>query len=111
MMEKRERKTTKESTAKKEVDFVPHTPPVVKSKNIAGPPVYYPPGSGEFSRKEESMAAMSKASVSTVLSHLNCSFLVSSLFFINFFVVNYRVDGLRRELPGNTEHPPGAKRG
>ena len=64
VMEKRERKT---KDVKKEVDFIPHTPPVVKSKNIAGPPVYYPPGSGEFTRKEESMAAMSKASVSIFL--------------------------------------------
>ncbi|XP_014217412.1 flocculation protein FLO11 [Copidosoma floridanum] len=72
------RKTmTKGSTTKKEVDFVPHTPPIVRSKNVAGPPVYYPPGAGEFarkgeamaatgggeySRKEESMAAMSKSS-------------------------------------------------
>lgn len=38
---------------KKEVDFVPHTPAQVNSKNISGPPVYYPPGSGEFKMKEE----------------------------------------------------------
>ncbi|XP_008216295.3 flocculation protein FLO11 isoform X1 [Nasonia vitripennis] len=61
VMEKRERRT-RENNVKKEVDFVPHTPPVVRSKNVAGPPVYYPPGSGEFSRKEESMSAMSKSS-------------------------------------------------
>jgi hypothetical protein len=39
---------------KKEVEFVGHTPPQVQSKNVAGPPVYYPPGSGEFKMKEES---------------------------------------------------------
>lgn len=38
---------------KKEVDFVPHTPAQINSKNISGPPVYYPPGSGEFKMKEE----------------------------------------------------------
>ncbi|XP_011500111.1 PREDICTED: proteoglycan 4 isoform X2 [Ceratosolen solmsi marchali] len=61
VVDKRDRKT-KESTPKKEVDFVPQTVPVVKSKNVAGPPVYYPPGSAEFSKKEEAMGAMSKAS-------------------------------------------------
>lgn len=48
---------------KKEVEFAPHTPPQVKSKNVAGPPVYYPPGSGEFTRKEEYAAAASHAGV------------------------------------------------
>lgn len=47
---------------KKEVDFVGHTPPQIQSKNIAGPPVYYPPGSAEFTKKEE--GAMMQASVS-----------------------------------------------
>ncbi|XP_076636610.1 uncharacterized protein LOC143349329 isoform X1 [Colletes latitarsis] len=62
-IEKREKGQQKESpSVKKEVDFVPHTPPKVKSKNVAGPPVYYPPGSGEFTKKEESSAAMSQAS-------------------------------------------------
>ncbi|XP_071630897.1 uncharacterized protein [Temnothorax longispinosus] len=63
-IERQERKSKKESSAtkKKEVDFVPHTPPKVKSKNVAGPPVYYPPGSAEFTKKEESGAAMSQAS-------------------------------------------------
>lgn len=57
-----ERKSIKET--KKEVEFMPHAPSVVRSKNVAGPPVYYPPGAGEFSKKEESMSAASKASVS-----------------------------------------------
>lgn len=62
-IEKQERLNKKDSPAKKkEVDFLPHTPPKVKSKNVAGPPVYYPPGSAEFTRKEESSAAMSQAS-------------------------------------------------
>ncbi|XP_053974745.1 proteoglycan 4 isoform X1 [Hylaeus volcanicus] len=61
-IEKREKVQQKESsTVKKEVDFVPHTPPKVKSKNVAGPPVYYPPGSAEFTKKEESSAAMSQS--------------------------------------------------
>ncbi|XP_014486926.1 PREDICTED: soluble scavenger receptor cysteine-rich domain-containing protein SSC5D isoform X2 [Dinoponera quadriceps] len=61
-IEKQERQKKKESSAvKKEVDFVPHTPPKVKSKNVAGPPVYYPPGSAEFTKKEESSAAMSQS--------------------------------------------------
>ncbi|XP_018304854.1 DNA-directed RNA polymerase II subunit RPB1 [Mycetomoellerius zeteki] len=62
-IERQERRSKKESSAtKKEVDFVPHTPPTVKSKNVAGPPVYYPPGSAEFTKKEESSAAMSQSS-------------------------------------------------
>ncbi|KAL0121825.1 hypothetical protein PUN28_006943 [Cardiocondyla obscurior] len=60
-IQKQERRSKKE-TSKKEVDFVPHTPPKVKSKNVAGPPVYYPPGSAEFTKKEESSAAMSQSS-------------------------------------------------
>lgn len=61
-IEKRERVQQKESPAtKKEVDFIPHSPPKVKSKNVAGPPVYYPPGSAEFTKKEESSMAMSQA--------------------------------------------------
>lgn len=64
-IEKREKGQQKEPVAgKKEVDFVPHTPPKVKSKNVAGPPVYYPPGSAEFTKKEESSAAMSQSGVS-----------------------------------------------
>lgn len=64
-IEKQERQKKKESSAvKKEVDFVPHTPPKVKSKNVAGPPVYYPPGSAEFTKKEEASAAMSQSGVS-----------------------------------------------
>ncbi|XP_029043031.1 proteoglycan 4 [Osmia bicornis bicornis] len=61
-IEKREKGQRKESPAvKKEVDFIPHTPPKVKSKNVAGPPVYYPPGSAEFTKKEEASAAMSQS--------------------------------------------------
>ncbi|KZC12313.1 PREDICTED: myb-like protein U [Dufourea novaeangliae] len=61
-IEKREKRHPKESTiVKKEVDFIPHTPPKVKSKNVAGPPVYYPPGSAEFTKKEEASMAMSQA--------------------------------------------------
>lgn len=61
-IEKREKEQQRDSPAvKKEVDFVPHTPPKVKSKNVAGPPVYYPPGAAEFTKKEEYSAAMSQA--------------------------------------------------
>lgn len=66
-IEKKEYQTKKESPVKKkkkEVDFLPHTPPQVESKNIAGPPVYYPPGSAEFTKKEESSVAMSQSGVS-----------------------------------------------
>ncbi|XP_076752769.1 uncharacterized protein LOC143424530 [Xylocopa sonorina] len=60
-IEKREKEQQKDlPVAKKEVDFVPHTPPKVKSKNVAGPPVYYPPGAAEFTKKEEA-SAMSQA--------------------------------------------------
>ncbi|XP_012226208.1 uncharacterized protein [Linepithema humile] len=62
-IDKQERRYKKEAPAKKkEVDFLPHTPPKVKSKNVAGPPVYYPPGSAEFTRKEEASAAASQSS-------------------------------------------------
>lgn len=61
---------------KKEVDFVPHTPPKVKSKNVAGPPVYYPPGAAEFTKKEEYSAAMSQAGVSTLPIFKNNIFLL-----------------------------------
>lgn len=62
-IERREKEHQKKEAPaqKKEVDFIPHTPPQVKSKNVAGPPVYYPPGSAEFTRKEESSLAMSQA--------------------------------------------------
>lgn len=61
-IEKREKEQQKESpVVKKEVDFVPHTPPKVKSKNVAGPPVYYPPGAAEFTKKEEASGAMSQS--------------------------------------------------
>lgn len=66
-IEKQERQK-KSSLKKKEVDFIPHTPPKVKSKNVAGPPVYYPPGSAEFTKKEESSAAMSQAGVRVIRS-------------------------------------------
>ncbi|XP_043272908.1 mucin-2 [Venturia canescens] len=46
---------------KKEVDFAPHSPPQVQSKNIAGPPVYYPPGSAEFTKKESAEGGMSQS--------------------------------------------------
>ncbi|XP_046479049.1 mucin-2 isoform X1 [Neodiprion pinetum] len=55
-------KSSDPSNPKKDVDFVPHTPPKVQSKNYAGPPVYYPPGSAEFTKKEESGGAMMQSS-------------------------------------------------
>ncbi|XP_070151547.1 mucin-2 [Polyergus mexicanus] len=61
-IQRQERQNKESPSKKKEVDFIPHTPPKVKSKNVAGPPVYYPPGSAEFTKKEESSAAMSQAS-------------------------------------------------
>lgn len=63
-IEKKEKEQQKKDSpaVKKEVDFLPHTPPKVKSKNVAGPPVYYPPGSAEFTKKEEFGAAMSQSS-------------------------------------------------
>lgn len=63
-IEKQERQQQRKepSIVKKEVDFIPHTPPKVKSKNVVGPPVYYPPGSAEFTKKEESSMAMSQSS-------------------------------------------------
>lgn len=71
-IEKKEQKGKKVSASKKkEVEFSPHTPPQVKSKNVAGPPVYYPPGSAEFTKKEESNAAMSQVSVDQIDIFIN----------------------------------------
>lgn len=71
-IEKKEKEQQKKDSpaVKKEVDFLPHTPPKVKSKNVAGPPVYYPPGSAEFTKKEEFGAAMSQSSVNIILKLL-----------------------------------------
>ncbi|XP_012251619.2 mucin-2 isoform X2 [Athalia rosae] len=55
-------KSTDASNPKQEVEFIPHTPPKVQSKNYAGPPVYYPPGSAEFTKKEEAGGAMMQSS-------------------------------------------------
>ncbi|XP_034935798.1 uncharacterized protein [Chelonus insularis] len=57
---KRKNKENTGEIQKKTVDFVGHSPPKVQSKNVAGPPVYYPPGSAEFKSKEE--GAMMQAS-------------------------------------------------
>lgn len=80
-IEKKEKEQQKKDSpaVKKEVDFLPHTPPKVKSKNVAGPPVYYPPGSAEFTKKEEFGAAMSQSSVIIILQLLSicCSFFSS----------------------------------
>lgn len=67
---------------KKEVDFVPHTPPKVKSKNVAGPPVYYPPGAAEFTKKEEASAAMSQSGGVSTKSILIVSKLFAKAIFL-----------------------------
>lgn len=74
---------------KKEVDFVPHTPPKVKSKNVAGPPVYYPPGAAEFTKKEECSAAMSQAGVS-IFSRIifSCYYDVKYILRLNILMMN-----------------------
>ena len=58
---------------------MPHTPPKVKSKNVAGPPVYYPPGAAEFTKKEEASAAMSQSGVSSYTMHLTSDILLSKI--------------------------------
>lgn len=40
-----------------EADDTQKKEPVVKSKNVTGPPVYYPPGHEMFAKKEESEGA------------------------------------------------------
>lgn len=55
-------KSSDVSSPKQEVEIVPHTQSKVQSKNYAGPPVYYPPGSGEFTKKEEAGGAMMQSS-------------------------------------------------
>lgn len=60
-------KVKDDAAPKKEVEFVGHTPPQVQSKNVAGPPVYYPPGAGEFKVKEESAMMMREGGVSSNL--------------------------------------------
>jgi hypothetical protein len=48
-----------------------------KTKNIAGPPVYYPPGVELFAKKDESLATQ----VSTNMENTNSMKLVSFFFF------------------------------
>lgn len=43
--------------------------PLVKTKNVTGPPVYYPPGHEMFAKKEESGAAW-RAQVSFITYNL-----------------------------------------
>ena len=65
VVEKRETFRSKNGQIKKEVEYIKHSPSSGKSKNVAGPPVYYPPGTTEFSSKrEESMSGMTQNGVS-----------------------------------------------
>lgn len=47
-----------------------------KTKNIAGPPVYYPPGVELFAKKEESMAMQVSTSTKEIKTHLGLTFKV-----------------------------------
>lgn len=40
-----------------EVEDLQRVEPIVKSKNVSGPPVYYPPGHEMFAKKEDGAAA------------------------------------------------------
>uniref|UniRef100_A0ABD2WUW1 Uncharacterized protein n=1 Tax=Trichogramma kaykai TaxID=54128 RepID=A0ABD2WUW1_9HYME len=62
VVEKRETFHSKNGHITKEVEYIKHSPSNgtstmrSSSKSVAGPPVYYPPGSAEFANKEEAMA-------------------------------------------------------
>ena len=62
--QRKDRLRNETAAPKKEVDFVAHSPPQVQSKNVAGPPVYYPPGSAEFTKKESAEGGMMQGGVS-----------------------------------------------
>lgn len=49
-----------------EADDTQKKEPVLKTKNVTGPPVYYPPGHEMFAKKEESEAAW-RAQVSNII--------------------------------------------
>lgn len=52
----------KETMVEKEIKVTSHSPALVKTTNVSGPPVYYPPGSAEFTRKEITYGARSAVS-------------------------------------------------
>lgn len=54
----------KRKEIKKEVEFSSGPLSPSRSTNVAGPPVYYPPGSTEFSKREEALAMGGKSGVS-----------------------------------------------
>jgi len=59
-----------------------------KTKNIAGPPVYYPPGVELFAKKEESMAMqVSTSTKKEIKIHLGLTFKVHMFTCLHFTVV------------------------
>jgi len=60
-----------------------------KTKNVAGPPVYYPPGVELFAKKEESMAMqVSTSTKKETKNHLGLTFKVHMFTYLHFTVVN-----------------------
>jgi hypothetical protein len=59
-----------------------------KTKNVAGPPVYYPPGVELFTKKEESMAMqVSTSTKKEIKTHLGLTFKVHTFIYLHFTVV------------------------
>jgi hypothetical protein len=55
-----------------------------KTKNIAGPPVYYPPGVELFAKKEELMAMEVSTSTKDIKTHLGLIFKVHMFTYLHF---------------------------
>jgi hypothetical protein len=59
-----------------------------KTKNVAGPPVYYPPGVELFTKKEESMAMqVSTSTKKEIKIHLGLTFKVHMFPYLHFTVI------------------------
>jgi hypothetical protein len=59
-----------------------------KTKNITGPPVYYPPGVEMFAKKEESMAMqVSTSTKKEIKTHFELTFKVYKFTYLHFTVV------------------------
>lgn len=55
-LEQKKKIETLKRQQKESDDAVQNKEPILKSKNVSGPPVYYPPGHEMFAKKEESGA-------------------------------------------------------
>lgn len=80
--------TATADAATKAAVAVPTAKDRLKTKNIAGPPVYYPPGVELFAKKEESMAMqVSTSTKKEIKTHLGLTFKVHMFTYLHFTVV------------------------